>query len=384
MLRLHELPPELHAPLGPAAGVGRLDEARAADRGHVRRRARIVRLRAGVAGVARRDELRDAGVVEVGLVARRVRRLGTAPAVADDLHARVCGCRVVRGVKAIALIVVCEDEQELAIRTGGAGEVEIECGLDRPVVVGGRVRGQRRGRAVLVDDREAAARLRARRQAVVRPVLGEIALGVRIVVRVDDRDRRVGIERGVELVRAHEIRWTEARRGGVRLYRPGAIGADMRVAVHGAAVAHALTRLLRDRAERVVGAIAAIIGALAGCTTRGHKCRTHHEPMDPHHDEDRFHGTRHTPLRGLRSAMHAWRFASRTPAYTVTCSQWFSFTRKRADISSRVVSGEDTTCRRGTTSSRHAVIAFVDSACHVASRRCASATATRGHTHVAL
>jgi len=49
----------------------------------------------------------------------------------------------------------------------------------------------------------------ARRQAVLAAVLREVALGVRVVVRVDDRDRRVRLERRVEL-------YALARSGGPR------------------------------------------------------------------------------------------------------------------------------------------------------------------------
>src|SRR5262249_36233115 len=117
--------------LGPAARVRRLDEAGAADRGHVRRRARVVRLRAGVAVVARRDEERDARVGEVRLERRRVGALGTAPAIADDVRTEARGA-IVADVEAVALIVIGLDKVQLAVRARGAGEVEVERGLDRP------------------------------------------------------------------------------------------------------------------------------------------------------------------------------------------------------------------------------------------------------------
>src|SRR5262249_13615874 len=174
--------------LGPAARVGRAHQARAADGRDERRHARIIGAASGEAAVARRDE--DAGLgrrwLEVGaLEARYVARLRPAPAVAYDGRAGVGG-RVLRDEEAVALIILRLDQEQLAAGAGGAGHVEVERGLDGPIVAGRRRRRQRRRRAVLVDDPQAAVGFGARRQAKLRAIRSEVALGVRIAKGVHD------------------------------------------------------------------------------------------------------------------------------------------------------------------------------------------------------
>src|SRR5262249_47213152 len=92
--------------LGPAARVARLDQLGAADRVHELRRRWVVRLAAGPARIARRDEGRDARVVEVGRVVGGLAAvLGATPRVADHGGAEA-GRGVLRDVEAVGLIVL--------------------------------------------------------------------------------------------------------------------------------------------------------------------------------------------------------------------------------------------------------------------------------------
>ena len=76
------------------------------------------------------------------------------------------------------------DQEDLAIRADGSDGLDVEALLSGPA---GRVVGRERRRAAcLTHDLEAAVRLCARGQAVVRIEGREVGLEVRVVVRVDD------------------------------------------------------------------------------------------------------------------------------------------------------------------------------------------------------
>ena len=129
-------------------------------------------------------------------------RLGPAVAVRDRGHARRRRGRVDRLVEVGVGRAVRLDQQDVAVRAGRRDHVEVEADLQSPAVVDGR---QGRRGAVLVDLLEAAVGGGARRQPVVLAVDGEVLLGVRVVVGVDDGDRLAAGRRAGELVRRLDV-----------------------------------------------------------------------------------------------------------------------------------------------------------------------------------
>src|SRR5262249_50051031 len=179
--------------LGPAARAGRRLQAGAADGGDAVRSARIVGRRTGVAVVAAGHEDGDARVREVLGIIRQIAAVRrAAPAVADDVRAQAR-----RPVLAVeepkALVVRREDEDDFAVRASGAGHIEVEGRLDRPIIAGRCVAWERGCLPILVLDLEAAVRLGAGRQAELAAVYLEVALGVRVVEGVDDGDGAAGL-----------------------------------------------------------------------------------------------------------------------------------------------------------------------------------------------
>ena len=157
----------------------RLGQRRAADRGHVRRRRRILD---AVATIARRREDADARVVEVLRVRRRVARvLAAAVAVRDDRRAQRHGRvhRRCRGRPSLAEVA----STSRILQFGHAAETMSRSSAISPAQprVGRR---QRAGRAALVHLLEAAVRRGARRQAELR------AIGPEVASRRSDRPAR--------------------------------------------------------------------------------------------------------------------------------------------------------------------------------------------------
>src|SRR5262249_30684335 len=161
-----------------------------------------------------------------------------------------------RGAEVVHARRVRLDEEELAVRARGRRHVEVERDLAGPAVVSRR---QRARVAVLVHLLEAAVRGGARRQAVLRAVDREVGLGLRVVERVDYRDRLAGAAGGRDLVGADEVGRAEAARRREVLDLAVGRDADARVAGQLAALrrrAHRLVRELLDLADEEIDTIA--------------------------------------------------------------------------------------------------------------------------------
>ena len=94
----------------------------------------------------------------------------------------------------------------MAVRAQRGHRVEIERDLELPAGVDRR---RVAGAAALVVLREAAVRRCARREAELGTVCSQVGLGVRVVVRVDDRDRLAGpgvLRQVGEVVRLLQVR----------------------------------------------------------------------------------------------------------------------------------------------------------------------------------
>src|SRR5262249_20196443 len=106
------------------------------------------------------------------------------------------------------------DEQEVAAGAGGRDHVQIEGDLDGPVAADRRQRARGAGLALLG---EAAVRGGAGGQAEGGAVDGQVGLGGRVVVRVDDRDGLSGAapggHRGAQAVGVLQLRRAVAGRG---------------------------------------------------------------------------------------------------------------------------------------------------------------------------
>ena len=175
-----------------------------------------------------------------------VRRLGAEldPAVAIADHDRAHGRRSVHGeAKVVEEVAVRLNQEDVAPGAHRTHHVEIERDLLCPPHIGSGIRGV----AVLVDLPKATVRRGARRKPGRGPVRREVALGIGIVVRVDDRhssprpERRGsthGAVRGLEVGRPVGTTGKGVRcdalgaRPGADLRR-GRVGADPSVAVRG-------------------------------------------------------------------------------------------------------------------------------------------------------
>ncbi len=171
-----------------SSGVRGLEQARTTDRDDCGRSRGIVHAVAAVAGAG--DD-RDARVVEErGVGLQLAGPLCAAVAVAHG--ARTERDRPVhRGAEVHERRVGCLHQQDLAVGAQRADHVDVERDLLLPRRVGRRIVGS----AGLVDLPEAAIRGGARRQAEMRAVGREVALGVRRVESVDDPDGPAGAAR---------------------------------------------------------------------------------------------------------------------------------------------------------------------------------------------
>ena len=181
----------------PAACIGRPVQRRSAYGRHVLRRRRKLDAKAVVAG-AHRDG--DARMIEMRLRTDFAGVLAATIRIRD--HGRTQqGCPVDGGGEIGKRVRGCFHEQDLAVGADGARHVEVERDLLGPSCVSPRI-----CRApVLVHLAEAAVGRGARRQPELVSVHGEVALGVAIIVGIDDGDGLPGAPGGGELVRGDEV-----------------------------------------------------------------------------------------------------------------------------------------------------------------------------------
>src|SRR5207244_13305818 len=113
----------------------------------------------------------------------------------------------------------CLDEQDVTVRADGADHVQVKRYFLGPTAVGRGIAGT----AVLIDFAGATVRGRARRQAVLRTVDGEIALCSGVIVGVEYGDGlaaaccgRGQVVGGLQLSRSISI-WRDRRRHRGRL-----------------------------------------------------------------------------------------------------------------------------------------------------------------------
>ena len=164
----------------PRSALAATGQARAAHRGHIRGRGRVLDAIGGVAGT-RRDG--DSGMIVVGVISRFAGEFGDAVAIRDRRgphpHRRVDGSSYVGEGGGIRF-----HEQDVAIRAGGREHVQIQGDFRGPSGVEGRHRA--RALAQLVHFGEASAS--AGRKPELGPVDPQIGGGGRGVVRIDDGD----------------------------------------------------------------------------------------------------------------------------------------------------------------------------------------------------
>ena len=148
-----------------------------------------------------------------------------------DLRCALRNRLVLRRREVCAFGVVGLHEQDVAIRADRRDHVEIERDLSRPCAVG----SGKRFPATLVELSEAAVNRLAFAEPVVRAVNREVGFRLRIVERVDDRDRLTASGRGGwEAVCAAKVR------RGIPAFDPGALQRGARF----------LLGPFRDRARR--------------------------------------------------------------------------------------------------------------------------------------
>jgi hypothetical protein len=201
----------------------------------------------------------------LGRRGRSRRVLAGAVAVADCIGAEggrfVDGRAEVRDVGARRL-----HEEDVTARADRADHVEVERDLAGPPRIGRRIVRAAR----LVDLLEAPVGRGACGEVELAPVGREIALGVRVVLGVDDRDRHAGAPRRREVVGALEIGRKEAalRRRGRRLVAARVrtnVGQTPRERLARGASAVGDDGIRRCRAERARVVLAYLLGpAVAG------------------------------------------------------------------------------------------------------------------------
>ena len=141
----------------------------------------------------------------MGVVSRRQLQdaveLDTAVGVRHDVGAEAHG-RVHRPPDVGERRGVSLHQQDVAVRTRRRYGLHVQRDLDTP----SRIRARRRGAAALVDLPEAAVRRGAGWQPPRGAIRGEIRLHLRVVERIDDRDRLSDPTRDVELVGGCDVR----------------------------------------------------------------------------------------------------------------------------------------------------------------------------------
>ena len=182
MYALQPLPAPLQTVSVQPRGVARAAQARATHGNHVFRGRRELD---PVPVVARADGDRNARMVVVRGLVRGLAGVFTAAVRVGD-HGRAQPDRRVDGGTEVGQGTRARlDEEDLAIGADGTRHVQVERDLLRPAAIGPR--GFRP--ATLVDLSEAAVRRRARGDTVLLAVDVDVVLRVRIVIRIDDRDR---------------------------------------------------------------------------------------------------------------------------------------------------------------------------------------------------
>ncbi len=204
---------------------------------------------------------------EVGVVGRLAARLGAAPAVRDVLG--VAGRVVLRREQVREAARARLDEQDLRPGCDRVGPLDVERDLERPARVPARVART----AVLVDLGEAAVRGGAGGQPELAREGVQVALGVRVVVGVDDRDRLPGAccGTGREAVDRLDRRRVEPARRRARERVAAAVGHDELVAVR-----------ISHRRVRADGAVARVPVCTLG-SERGQ--RNQHDRPGQHGEE---------------------------------------------------------------------------------------------------
>jgi hypothetical protein len=150
--------------------------------------------------IARTRRDRDAGMIVVTLDTLRA-TFTAAIRVADDMRAQ--RCRRLHGRGEIGERVrVAFDKPDRAFRTHRTGHIEIERGFLCPTDILRRIASLH---AVLIELLETAIRRRARRQAEVRTIDGEVGLRIVVAECVDYRDHGRGLAFLGDLVRITQI-----------------------------------------------------------------------------------------------------------------------------------------------------------------------------------